>query len=135
MQPFPGLSLLAFLLGLPMFLSGSGGAVFFGYLWSMLDVQPVASDVPDSIAASDVARPNKRHFETRRSTARRHKVTDSVDSEEGSWSQDDDHGEAFNGEAFYLHVLYPHTPAEELGIDFYHHVRIALPHHWYCCVA
>ncbi len=75
-----------------MLLSGSGGAIFFVYLWSMLDVQPGASEMGDSAAAPDTTKLNTSHLETRRSAAQRRKGGGSMSSEEGSWSQDDDHG-------------------------------------------
>ncbi|KAK9828315.1 hypothetical protein WJX74_008496 [Apatococcus lobatus] len=88
-QPFTGLSLVAFLLGLPMFLSGSGGAILFAYLWSMLDVQPGAPEVPESSTDAEIMHMMGSRHGHQSMPRRRHKRAESEMSEPDSESHDD----------------------------------------------
>lgn len=72
-----------------MFLSGSGGAILFAYLWTMLDVQPGGSEVLESTTDSEDPHVKRTRLGAPPRVAQRHKRAGSEMSDPDSESHDD----------------------------------------------
>lgn len=88
-----------------MFLSGSGGAILFAYLWSMLDVEPGRSEMLDNTTdPGDTSLKRTRHGPSA-IPAQGHKRAESEMSEPDSETHDDGlkSGKRLNSNSMRMH--------------------------------
>ena len=89
-----------------MFLSGSGGAILFAYLWSMLDVEPGRSEMPDNTTDSGDTYSKRTRHGPSAIPAQRHKRAESEMSEPDSETHDDGlkSGKHLNSNSMRMHI-------------------------------